>query len=101
MAKSWGADERARYNYGPGPHPIELMHFTQMVWRDTRTVGCARKKCMGMNIFAPHFQPWYVVVFVYCLCGGGALTSGRYTVCEYFPPGNYQQLFVQMVPRPV
>ncbi|KAL0634747.1 hypothetical protein Q9L58_006343 [Maublancomyces gigas] len=82
VATAWGPNERAKYDYGPGPHPIELMHFTQMVWRGSERVGCARKKCLGMNVFAPEFQPWY-------------------TVCEYFPPGNYPGQFVQNVPRPV
>lgn len=104
MATAWGPNERAKYDYGPGPHPIELMHFTQMVWRGTERVGCARKKCLGMNVFAPEFQPWYVVVFsgryMYFELTEFFFFTRRYTVCEYFPPGNYPGQFIQNVPRP-
>ncbi|KAB1223967.1 Pathogenesis-related protein 1C [Morella rubra] len=37
-------------------------HYTQIVWRDTLRVGCARKKCKN---------------------------GGLYIICEYDPPGNY------------
>lgn len=36
-------------------------HYTQVVWRDTLRVGCARMRCLGGDIFV---------------------------VCEYDPPGN-------------
>ncbi|KAL1838649.1 hypothetical protein VTJ49DRAFT_2456 [Mycothermus thermophilus] len=46
----------------------EWGHFTQLVWKDTKQVGCATH-----------------------LCPPGTITSGMsswYTVCNYYPPGN-------------
>lgn len=56
----WG-DERADYDYKHPDFSEDTGHFTQLVWKDTTTVGCGRK-----------------------LCG----TSGWYLVCEYWPRGN-------------
>ena len=40
-------------------------HFTQMVWKSTRKVGCASVPCNGRHG-----------------------TPGNYLVCEYSPAGN-------------
>jgi pathogenesis-related protein 1 len=44
-------------------------HYTQMVWRDTQTIGCALARCAA----------------------GSPFGSGTWTlvVCNYEPPGNY------------
>ena len=65
MVAGWA---RERRHYQPGRYPAvsatgssaDVGHYTQMVWRDTREVGCAR------------------------------LRGGRwdYLVCRYVPPGN-------------
>ncbi|XP_022158625.1 basic form of pathogenesis-related protein 1-like [Momordica charantia] len=44
----------------------ECRHYTQVVWRDTKHVGCARVKCHNNWIFV---------------------------ICNYDPPGNYQGQF--------
>ncbi|PON86809.1 Cysteine-rich secretory protein, allergen V5/Tpx-1-related [Trema orientale] len=41
----------------------ECLHYTQVVWRDSLQVGCARVLCTN--------SWWYVV-------------------CSYYPPGNYE-----------
>merc|ERR1712071_83867 len=42
----------------------ECGHYTQVVWRDTKRIGCARVKCKGNSIW------WFII-------------------CSYDPPGNY------------
>ncbi|KAK2809988.1 hypothetical protein FQN50_003402 [Emmonsiellopsis sp. PD_5] len=49
-------------------------HFTQMVWKDTKTVGCATYNC---NNDINHF-----------------------TVCNYGPPGNYPGEYAKNVLKP-
>jgi uncharacterized protein YkwD len=61
--QSWIREHRY-YN----PHTNECApgqmcgHYTQIVWRDTSRIGCARKKC---------------------------LNGGLFVICVYDPPGNY------------
>jgi hypothetical protein len=45
-------------------------HYTQLVWRETREVGCASRPCEGGGLGIP--GPWMV------------------TVCQYAPSGNRQ-----------
>ncbi|GAA5994659.1 CAP family protein [Rhodotorula paludigena] len=61
--------EESMYSYGPPPTGFthETGHFTQTVWRATRSVGCFMQMCKGV-------------------IGGG--DYGAYLVCQYFPPGN-------------
>ncbi|KAH9809263.1 CAP domain-containing protein, partial [Melampsora americana] len=63
--------------FGPGERdsyvrtdPTSHSHYTQVVWADTKQIGCAVKTC---NQF-----------------GGAALGPGpvKFWVCEYDPPGN-------------
>ncbi|XP_057845629.2 pathogenesis-related protein 1B [Cryptomeria japonica] len=60
--RSW-VDEKKYYNYNsnscaPGQ---QCGHYTQVVWRNTKKVGCARVKCNNGAIFI---------------------------ICNYNPPGN-------------
>lgn len=41
----------------------ECGHYTQIMWKDSKKVGCAKTNCRGKN---------------------------TYIVCEYDPPGNYE-----------
>ncbi|KAM0327487.1 hypothetical protein ACHAQA_005775 [Verticillium albo-atrum] len=66
---AWG-NERALYDFNKAVYSAATGHFTQMVWRDTKTVGCARKYCTT-----------------------GAQIKGWYLACEYFPRGNIQGRF--------
>lgn len=47
--------------------------FLQVVWKATKSVGCARKDCSG---------------------------GWSYLLCDYLPPGNVIGLFAQNVFKP-
>ncbi|KAL2502302.1 CAP superfamily protein [Forsythia ovata] len=63
-AMAW-VSERRWYNYWSNScaYGKECGHYTQIVWRDTRKIGCAR-----------------------VICNGG---KGVFMICNYDPPGNY------------
>lgn len=64
--KAW-MDEVSEYN----PSSPKASHFTQVVWKDTTSVGCAVQSCSG-------------------ILGSG---KARFYVCEYDPPGNFNNDF--------
>ncbi|KFY91217.1 hypothetical protein V498_05571 [Pseudogymnoascus sp. VKM F-4517 (FW-2822)] len=43
---AWGT-ERDEYDFNKADFSHETGHFTQVVWKDTTTVGCGRRKCDG------------------------------------------------------
>ncbi|TVY86734.1 Repressed by EFG1 protein, partial [Lachnellula willkommii] len=63
---AWGL-ERGKYNWKSPGFSEATGHFTQLVWRNTTSVGCGRTSCGGKNG-----------------------TPGWYVVCEYYPPGNVE-----------
>lgn len=70
---AWG-DERGLYDFGGGSgggdvtgFTEETGHFTQLVWKETQSVGCGVFACNGQND-----------------------VGGYMLVCEYWPPGNIQ-----------
>lgn len=54
-------DEIKLYKFPDGGFSMETGHFTQLVWRGTKQVGCGHSQCKGNDIW----------------------------VCEYDPPGNW------------
>ncbi|AMD19324.1 HBR423Wp [Eremothecium sinecaudum] len=60
-------DEYKEYDYNNPGFSKSTGHFTQLIWANTTTLGCA-----------------------YILCGP---YYGQYTICEYDPPGNIQGEF--------
>lgn len=65
--EAWG-NERSKYDFDrPTGFSNSTGHFTQLVWKDTKSVGCARKECGNGDKDGAH---------------------GWLVVCEYWPPGN-------------
>ncbi|KAK8064248.1 hypothetical protein PG996_008900 [Apiospora saccharicola] len=67
--KAWG-NERREYDFGKGDFGESTGHFTQLVWKDTTSVGCGARMCGGDGDSQD----------------GSA--RGWYLVCEYWPRGN-------------
>ncbi|KAK6535303.1 hypothetical protein TWF694_001768 [Orbilia ellipsospora] len=58
-------NEVTDYNYKKPDFSEQTGHFTQLVWRNTTEIGCARKEC-----------------------GGKGEAPGWFIACEYYPAGN-------------
>ncbi|OAL06456.1 PR-1-like protein [Phaeosphaeriaceae sp. SRC1lsM3a] len=69
-------DERDNYDYNAAKFSTETGHFTQLVWKSTTQLGCARSNCTDKGD-AP----------------------GWFVVCEYSPPGNFEGQFKENVQR--
>ncbi|KAK4616173.1 Cell wall protein PRY3 [Fulvia fulva] len=65
---TWAAEE-SKYNWKKAKFTHDTGHFTQLVWRNTTSVGCGLVACDND-------------------AEGGV--EGDYLVCEYWPPGNYK-----------
>ena len=76
----WG-DERKEYDWGKPGFAEGTGHFTQLVWRGTREVGCGVTDC-GEE-------------------GGKGSARGWFVVCEYWPPGNVEGEYAEEVERQV
>ena len=61
---AWYAEEK-NYSYAHPQFSSATGHFTQLVWKSSRKIGCAYAPCYGKNG-----------------------TPGNYVVCEYSPAGN-------------
>ncbi|KAK7936096.1 hypothetical protein PG985_001591 [Apiospora marii] len=66
---AWG-DERRDYDFSKGDFGESTGHFTQLVWKDTTSVGCGARMCGGDGR------------------DGSGNARGWYLVCEYWPRGN-------------
>ncbi|KAH8547631.1 CAP domain-containing protein [Umbelopsis sp. PMI_123] len=60
MVNRWG-DEHRYYNFTTEDLQEDSLHFTQMVWKETTSIGCAMRSC--------EFNP-------------------RFYSCNYYPHGN-------------
>ncbi len=67
------ADEQSNYDYPSNSCAAGEVcaHYTQMVWRSTREIGCGIADCSTGSPFGSTFPRW------------------TYVVCNYNPPGNY------------
>ncbi|KAG5965774.1 hypothetical protein E4U57_001603 [Claviceps arundinis] len=74
----WGS-ERTQYNYSQPKFSEVTGHFTQVVWKNSKTVGCAWKDCGTI--------------------GGIGKALGYYVVCKYSSPGNYKGQYADQVGR--
>lgn len=65
--EAWG-NERSKYDFDrPTGFSKSTAHFTQLAWKDTKSVGCGRKECDNGDKDGAH---------------------GWLVVCEYWPAGN-------------
>lgn len=79
LAVDGWAGEEAHYNYAKARFTEKTGHFTQLVWKNTTSVGCGAVQCANS---APNgVEGWYVV-------------------CEYYPRGNVVGEFKQEVGKP-
>lgn len=72
-------DEIKLYNFASGAYSDATGHFTQMVWKGSKKLGCAIQECSASQM------------------GLGSSGTARYVVCNYDPPGNYIGQFLQNV----
>jgi pathogenesis-related protein 1 len=67
-AVTWWVSEKKYYDHGSNtcsaPAGQSCLHYTQVVWRDSTAIGCAR-----------------------VVCDSG---DGLFIICSYNPPGNYR-----------
>lgn len=70
-ANRW-ADEQSQYHYSSNSCAAgeACGHYTQMVWRSTREIGCGIANCRTGSPFGSPFPDW------------------TFVVCHYDPPGN-------------
>jgi pathogenesis-related protein 1 len=71
VVKDW-AGEAAHYELGRNACARGKVcgHYTQLVWRNTTHVGCAKRTCTKNSPFGKDFPTW------------------DFWVCNYSPPGN-------------
>ena len=71
VVQAWAA-EAPSYDYAGNRCASGAVcgHYTQLVWRATKQVGCASARCTR-NSPLPGFSTWYLYV------------------CDYAPPGNF------------
>ncbi|CDR87748.1 related to PRY1-strong similarity to the plant PR-1 class of pathogen related proteins [Sporisorium scitamineum] len=63
-------DEVSQYDFSAAQYSDATGHFTQMVWKGTKRLGCAIQECTASQM------------------GLGSSGKAQYVVCNYDPPGN-------------
>lgn len=56
VVNSWG-NEIEDYNYEKNSCSGVCGHYTQVVWKTTKKVGCAKIECDGMDIWVCNYDP--------------------------------------------
>ncbi len=54
--KMW-FDEISKYDFGSGGFSMETGHFTQVVWKGTTKIGCAKASCGETDVFVCNYDP--------------------------------------------
>lgn len=72
VVQGW-VDEAANYDHAANTCASGKVcgHYTQVVWRNTKALGCAVQECTTNSPFGSHGPNWTL------------------WVCNYAPPGNY------------
>lgn len=62
--RTWVDEEKDYYDYNSNSclHGKDCLHYTQVIWKKTKQLGCAVAKCPDASVFI---------------------------TCNYYPPGNY------------
>uniref|UniRef100_A0A0K8RHE6 Putative antigen 5 protein n=1 Tax=Ixodes ricinus TaxID=34613 RepID=A0A0K8RHE6_IXORI len=76
IAITYWYEEKKYYGYNHPGFSSQTAHFTQVVWKSSRTLGCAKSRA-----HEGHFYRFFVV-------------------CNYYIKGNILNRFKQNVPRP-
>jgi hypothetical protein len=50
-------EERARYDFGRGGFSMATGHFTQLVWRSSRLLGCGVASCGAVRVWVCNYDP--------------------------------------------
>lgn len=50
-------DERSAFDFRRGGFSMDTGHFTQVVWRDTRELGCGTARCAGLVLWVCNYDP--------------------------------------------
>ncbi|TQS35751.1 hypothetical protein Golomagni_03818 [Golovinomyces magnicellulatus] len=64
----------------PSTSGPKFLHLTQIIWKETKSVGCVTFECPSGSIFS---------------------VPSQYTVCNYFPAGNIMGKFDEQISRPL
>jgi pathogenesis-related protein 1 len=49
--------EVGQYDFQSGRFAMETGHFTQVVWKASRSLGCGRSTCKGLDIWVCQYDP--------------------------------------------
>ncbi len=49
--------EKEHYRFGSGGFSMRTGHFTQVVWAQSRALGCANVSCGGMDLWVCNYDP--------------------------------------------
>ncbi|RSH87502.1 uncharacterized protein EHS24_000010 [Apiotrichum porosum] len=79
LVNAWTA-ESSLYDWSNPVYSDSTGHFTQVVWKDTTSLGCSWTTCTASEIF-----------------GSSESYNGVYLVCNYYAPGNYEGEFAANV----
>ena len=89
ITESWYKNELPPMNpyFGSANIPSDVFHnvghLTQLLWKGTTSVGCVSKQCDNMQN-----------------SDGTPTTMKMYTVCNYWPPGNYPDQYAANIDSP-
>ncbi|KAK2795039.1 hypothetical protein FQN50_009818 [Emmonsiellopsis sp. PD_5] len=95
----WG-NERDKFDFANGGFSHETGHFTQLVWKATQAVGCARVDC-GRKGSARRMRRGKreVADVEGTAVEVGGKAYGWFVVCEYSPAGNAKGAFRENVQK--